>query len=88
MPRSLRFYRNQSSHDRLVYDAMYTLRELSMILDIKEKSLSNRINSTTVIRDKHVRPVRPRSKSSPWKQFETKADELSNKFLRRSLICY
>jgi len=88
MPRSLRFYRNQSSHDRLVYDAMYTLRELSMILDIKEKSLSNRISSNTVIRDEHVRPVRFRSKSSPWKQFETKAHELSSKFLRRSLICH
>jgi len=88
MPRSLRFYRNQSSHDRLVYDAMYTLRELSMILDIKEKSLSNRIKSNTVIRDEHVRPSKSRSKASPWNQFETKADELSSKFLRRPLICY
>ena len=50
MPRSLRFYRNQSSHDRLVYDAMYTLRELSIILDIKEKSLSNRIGCIDEVR--------------------------------------
>lgn len=88
MPRSLKSYRNQSSHDRLVYDAMYTLRELSMILGINEKSLRNRIKSSSVIRDEHVRPIGPHTKASPWRHFETKADEISSKYLRRSLLCH
>ncbi len=87
MPRPIRMYQNKSSHERLLYNAMYSIKELSMILGIKEKSLRNRIQSSDIVNDDHVKPIGNYNfHSSPWALYESKTDEMSGQYLRRPLL--
>ncbi len=91
MPRPIRMYQNKSSHERLLHDAMYSIKELSMILEIPRSTLSNRLSFSDVLTDNHVKPTKewasPSKRTSPWPQLESKADMISNEHLRKPLLC-
>lgn len=92
MSKPIKMYRNQTSHERLIYNAMYSLTELSIILGINRSTLSNRLQCVQVLQDRHIRPLdktqssNHRHETHLYDRLETAADKLSQEFLRRPLI--
>ena len=85
-------YRNESSHERLLHGALYTLMELSIITGINRNTLSNRLQHVQILQDRHVRDTSKihsadhRYEALVIERCESRADKLSQQHLRMRLI--
>ena len=85
-------YRNESSHERLLHGALYTLAELSIITGINRSTLSNRLQHVQILQDRHVRDASKmhsanhRHEALVIERCESRADKLSQQHLRMRLI--
>jgi DNA-binding GntR family transcriptional regulator len=85
-------YRNESSHERLLHGALYTLAELSIITGINRSTLSNRLQHVQILQDRHVRDTSKvhsadhRHEALVIERCESRADKLSQQHLRMRLI--
>ncbi len=89
---SIKMYRNESSHERLIHGALYALSELALITGINRSTLSNRLQHVQVLQDRHVRDIDKtqsadhRLEAIVIERCESAADKLSQKHLRMRLI--
>ena len=86
---------NRSTHERMISGAEYSLKAISIITGIHHNTLHGRLRGKDELTDHELRaidvakcnPERRRREGVPStiKRLETKADELSSKFLRGKL---
>jgi DNA-binding GntR family transcriptional regulator len=85
-------YRNESSHERLLHGALYTLAELAIITGINRSTLSNRLQCVQILKDRHVRDASKmhsaehRHEVQVIERCESRADKLSQQHLRMRLV--
>ena len=83
MPQKIRMYTNQTTHERLVIGAQYSMKQLSLITRIAHGTLHNRFGYADVVTDADLRiPHR----APIWPLLETKGDKLSASWLNRGLV--
>lgn len=86
-----RKYKFIGTHDNLVTGKLYTLREISILTGIKNKTMHSRMVGRAEVDDRQVREVDDafggigKSKASLYDRLETSTMKLSDKFLRVKL---
>jgi hypothetical protein len=78
----------EGSHERLVTGATYTLKEISLIIGVNDKTMHSRMKQKCVLTDKEVRPTTEPSggwnfsRTGEYNRLETTDMQLSDKWLR------
>ena len=84
-------YPFEGTHEKLVTGAKYTLKEISLIIGVNDKTMHSRMKHKCVLTDKEVRPTQEPadgwnfSRAGAYNRLETADMQLSDKWLRVKL---
>jgi hypothetical protein len=84
-------YTFEGTHQKLITGESYTLKEVSLIIGVNDKTMHSRMRNKCVITDKEVRPTQEPlagwnfSRPGVYNRLETADMQLSDKWLRMKL---